>query len=183
MSWDGDDHRFLPAPVVGHTPELPYLGLPEALSTVYAYSQETARVVMLKQFADTRRRSIDLLEATTIDAATYDYLYNQSTIPVAAPCDSISAVLAFRTYLGAPTRVRMRLTVNATTATATDIVTPDHTGLNPSILGDRDVLPQQVIVSQLRTTAESFSSPPLLQVEVSTYGPILPEWLMIVRNA
>lgn len=182
MSWDGDRHHFLPAPAVGHAPEHPYIGLFEALETVYAYSQESARIVLVKAFADTRQRSLDLLDATTLNDADYKTLFHQADVIVPDPCDTLTAILAFRANFGAPTRVRLRLTVGATTATATDFVTVDESGRPMAMAGDRDVLSQQVIASELDVAAVNVSSV-VLKVEVSAYGPILPEWLMIVRSA
>lgn len=182
MSWDGDRHHFLPAPAAGHTPERPYIGLFEALETVYAYSQESARLVLVKAFADTRQRSLALLDATTFNDAAYKTLFWQSNVAVPDPCDTLTAILAFRANFGAPTRVRFRLQVGATYATATDFVTADESDRPWSAAGDRDVLSQQVITSELDVSAVDVSAL-ALRVEVSTYGPILPEWLMIVRSA
>lgn len=183
MSWDGDVHHFAPAPVVGHTPELPYLGLFEVLETVYAYSQESARIVYLHQFGDARRRGLAMLEACTIyNAAAGKTLFHQSSIALPEPTDMLTALLGFRTNFGAVTDVGLTLTVNTAEATETILTTPDETGKPIQMAGDRDVLDLHIVGSSLDVTSETLSSA-LLKVVVTTINPILPEWVMIVRSA
>lgn len=178
MAYDGGSHSFQPTPTVVHRPEHPYVGLESILRTVYAHSQESARILLVRPWPYAKRRS----EATWL----FDYLvqsewvdlYDGDGVLIPRPCGSVTALLAFRP--GTDTTVSLRLTVGGSTSDEATETVSGGTVYDPM---DRDATPQQVVAATLDTSEADLSSSVALRVEAKATTPILPEWLIVFRTA